>query len=475
MAVQLLPGDSAAIRSAAGDIAGVIPRLRTAHTAAVRVDEVLGGACWRGEAFDSFRQVVERKPLPQALDVAADRMGRAIEELQRFAGRFDEHQERLRHLRAQEAELAASRSVELDPAEAAATATRLQAIEDQARAVHDEHRRSLDSVAEVFDWLEDETTFAPPPPSSWDRISGAVGDAVEGLGDLVASFGLGVYEGFRDMLLGIRDLVLMLDPRGWPELWAQRGQLVAIMQYAWDNPVEFLGELGSALLDLDTLFSDPARWLGRRVPDLLLALATVGAGTVGARAAGTVRNLRGPLRAVADAHGPLPPPTAAGRLRAADGIAGRYVGIGADDNRLTRTGAGAFNRTDTVLGRLATRADGLGTAAQVGRQLPGAVLSEIRVVTDLPITVALRQLPISPGLRDVVQPWAGRVFGDLATNGFTGRLGMIDGLLVGHAALSPQAYAAMAAVTGVDLLDSAAGVFGGAQAVAEAGTPEPAQ
>ncbi len=473
MAVELLPGDSGAIRSAASDIAGAIPQLRTAHAAAVRVDDVLRGACWQGEAFDAFRQVVERKPLPQALDVAVDRMGSAIDELQRFARGFDEHQDRLRHLRAQAAELASAPAGEVDPMEAAAVAERLRAIEEQARAVHEEHRRSLDSVAEVFDWLDDETTFAQPPPSSWERMTGAVGDALEGLGDIAASFGLGVYEGFRDMLLGIRDLVLLLDPRGWPELWAQRGQLVAILQYAWENPVEFLGELGSALLDLDTLFSDPARWLGRRVPDLLLALATVGAGTVGARAAGSVRNLRGPLKVIDDARRPPGSATPAGRMDRADGIAGRYVRIGADDTRLTRTGVGAFNRTDTVLGRLATRADGLGRVVQVGRQLPGALLSEMRVVTDLPVDAALRRLPISQALQDTVKPWAGRAFGELATNGFTSRLGMIDGLLVGHAALSPQAYSAIAAVTGVDLLDSAAGVVGAAQAIAEAGSPEP--
>ena len=354
-------------------------------------------------------------------------------------------------------------------------AARLRAIEDQARSVHEEHRRSLDAVAEVFDWLDDETTFAQPPPSNWDRITGAVGDAVEGLADIAASFGFGVYEGFRDLVLGIRDLVLLLDPRGWPDLWAQRGQLVAILQYAWDNPVEFFGELGSALLDLDTLFSDPARWLGRRVPDLLLALATVGAGTVGSRAAGTVRNLRGPLKAMADASGPPRPATPAGRVRAADGIAGRYVQIGADDARLARTGVGAYNRTDTVLGRLATRADGLGTAVQVGRQLPGALLDEVRVVTNLPLHAALDRLPLGPGALELVKPYAGRAFGDLVTNGFTSRLGMIDGLLVGHAALSPQAYATIAAVTGVDLLDSAAGVVGVAEAIADAGTPEPAR
>ena len=477
MSIDLLPGDSSAIRSAAGDIASVVPRLRTARGAAGQLEEVLVGDRWRGEAFDAFCQVVERKPLPRALDVAIERMGRAVEELQRFASRFDDHQDRLRHLRAQADVLSADLTGNIDPAEAAAVASRLRAIEDQARQVHEEHRRSLDQVAEVFDWLDDETTFATPPPSNWDRMTGAVGSALDGLGDLwdvASSFGLGVYEGFRDLVLGIRDLLVLLDPRGWPGLWAERGQLVAVLQYAWDNPVEFLGELGSALLDLDMLFSDPARWLGRRIPDLLLALATVGMGTVGSRAAGSVRTLRGPLTRMAKS-GDAPTPSAAQQLGDADGIAGRYVRIGADDARLARTGSGAFNRTDTVLGRLAARADGLGTAVQTGRQLPGTLLDEIRVVTDLPLDAVLDRLPISEGLREAVSPWAGRTFGSWATNGFTSQLGMIDGLLVGHAALSPQTYAALATVTGVSVLSTGADAVGFGQAVVDAGTAEPSR
>ena len=304
-------------------------------------------------------------------------------------------------------------------------------------------------------------------------MTGAVGDAVGGIWDVASSFGVGVYEGFRDLLVGIYDLITLLDPRGWPELWAKRGQLVAILQYAWDNPVEFLGDLGAALLDLDTLFSDPARWLGRRVPDILLALGTAGAGTVAARAAGSVRTLRGPLARAARVTD-VPSRTPGEQLRRADGLAGRYARIGADDTRLTQTGRGALTRTDTVLGRLATRADGLGHAVQTGRQVPGAVLGEIRAVTDVPLNRALDRLPMTEGMRATVTPWAGRTFGSFVTGGFTGQLALVDGLLVGHAALSAKAYASLASVTGVRALDHLAGAVGFGQAVVEAGTPEPA-
>lgn len=336
MDIALLPGDGAAIRSAAGDITSTIPTLRTAHRAAVQVESVLTGDHWQGTAFDAFRRVVERKPLPQALDAAVDRMGQASEKLHWFAGRFDENQARLRHLRAQAAAVSASGHGDSDPVEAAAIAARLRALDAQARTVHDEHRACLDAVADLFDWLDDQPTFATPPPSNWDRVAGAVGDVAGGAWDVASSFGTGVYEGFRDMALGIRDLLLLAHPGSWPELWANRGQIWAMLQYVAENPIQFLGDLGTALLDLDTLFSDPARWLGRRVPDLLLALGTMGVGTVAARASGAARVLRGPA---------------------------------------------ALTRTDTVIGRLAARTDALGAAVQAGRRTPGTLLGEIRGFT----------------------------------------------------------------------------------------------
>ncbi|MCO8128423.1 hypothetical protein NHL50_14525 [Acidimicrobiia bacterium EGI L10123] len=459
MDIPLLPGDSSAIRSAAADLTGTVPRLRTAHGAAVQVEAVLTGDHWQGTAFDAFRRVVERKPLPQALDAAVDRMGQAAEKLHWFAGRFDEHQDRLRHLRAQAASL--------DPADAALAAQR-PALEAQVEMVLDAHRACLDSVAELFDWLDDQPTFATPPPSNWDRVTGTVGDAIGGTLDVLASFGTGVYEGFRDLVLGIRDLLLLLDPTGWPDLWSNRGQILAMLQYVAENPIEFLGDLGTALLDLDTLFEDPARWLGRRVPDLLLALGTVGTGTVASRAAGAARAMRGPLGQLDDAARTM---TVAQRLRRTDGIAGQYARLGADDARLTQRGAGAFTRTDTVIGRLAARTDGLGAVVQAARQGPGTVLGEIRALTDLPVDAALSRLPIADGLREQIRPWAGRSFGNLVTGGFTAQLARVDGLLVGAPALSGRAYAATVGAGGVEWLNDRAGTLGTVQATVEAATP----
>lgn len=464
-----LPGDPAAVRAAAADLRHVIPQLRTAHVAAVRLEEVLAGEHWQGEAFDAFRGVVERKPLPAALAGAIDAMGEAAHLLLGFAARFEANQRELDHLRRQ-AEAVQSSMATPDPSDPAAmaaaeaAAAELRSLELRAQAVHDEHRAGLAEVGATLDRLSEEPTFAQPPPSNWERFTGAVGDTVGGVLDAAWSFGTGVVEGVRDLVVGIYELASLLDPARWPELWANRGQLAAVLQYAWEHPGEFLGQLGSALVDLDTLREDPARWLGRRVPELLLALATVGAGTVGARAAGSVRGLQGLRLAdrLQDRASPvLSAAHSAERLRNADGLAGRYVRIGVDDSRLAHHGTGAFARTDTPLGRLAVALDAGVPGAGGARQLPGLVLDEIRGFTDIPVDAALAHLP--ERFADVAGPTLKRSFGSWATNGLTADLGMLDGLLVGAPALSPGAYASIAGVQSLSIVERAVSVHDLAQ------------
>ena len=50
------PGNSGLVRAAAADIRSTLEQLRTAKTAAVRLDDITSGAHWRGDAFDAFRE-----------------------------------------------------------------------------------------------------------------------------------------------------------------------------------------------------------------------------------------------------------------------------------------------------------------------------------------------------------------------------------------------------------------------------------
>src|SRR5690606_29093532 len=122
---------------------------------------------------------------------------------------------------------------------------------------------------------------------------------------------------------------------------------------------------------------------------------------------------------------------------------------------------------------LAARTDGLGAAVQVARQAPGSLLGEIRAVTDMPVQAAVSRLPISENLADQITPWVGRGFGNLVTNGFTGRLASIDALLVGAPGLSPQAATTALTLDGINVLDDAAGKLGAVQAAVDAATGEP--
>lgn len=467
MDLRPLPGDAAAVRAAAADLQAAIPQLRTGHAAAVRLQELLDGEHWRGEAFTAFARTVERKPLAPALERAVDAMGEAAAHLHRFAARFDDHQAELAHLRAQAAAVGAGTDP-TDPAAAEAAEAELRAIERRAAAVHDDHRRDLDELAAVLGALGEEPTFAEPPPSAWDRVAGAVG----GIADVAWSFGTGVVEGVRDLAVGIYELAeLLLTPQGWATIASSGDELAAIWRAAVDDPLGFAAALGSALLDLDTLRDDPARWLGRRVPDLVLALATVGAGTVAGRAAASVRGVRSARfaeRFLDRDPLDLSPAAAADRLRRSDGVAGRYVALGVDEADLHRIGSGALTSAETPLGRLALRVDG-GLAGLPGgtalRQAPGLVLDEIRGVTDAAFDRGLHALGTPTELPGTL--WMKRHFADQVTFGTTSRLARWDGLLVGAPALSPAAYAGVAAVEVLDLADLAADAHGAAQAAVE--------
>ena len=454
------PGNSGLVRAAAADIRSTLEQLRTAKTAAVRLDDITSGAHWRGDAFDAFRRATEVKPLPEAIDHASGRMTLAADRLDWFADRFVANTSTIRWCRSRLAALG------LDGGEIPEELLdEVNRIQWDAERAWDDHRSSLRSVADLFDWLDDEPTFAQPPPSNWDRVRGAAGH--------VGSFILGIGEECWELLKFSAELTMWLNPitgpLKWREAWENRDQIIAVLQYAWNNPGEFALEIGKAMIDLETLREDGvARWLGRRVPGVVLAIATGGLGTVGTGAAMTVRGARGgraatallrtarsdhlfkPVDVVGDASD-------AARRLGAERFLNRLNRLGADADRLDRlTDLGAFSRTDTALGRLATRLDAH-RSVEVGRQLPGLLNDEIKGFTQLPRRFLQQQFPGHPivdGLSATVQ----YRFDSVVTGGVTGRLGMIDGLLVGGPVLSPETRRAMVGVLGASVTSELEGL-----------------
>jgi hypothetical protein len=127
-----------------------------------------------------------------------------------------------------------------------------------------------------------------------------VGDFFAGVANFSADFLVGIVEGVWEMVKGLYSIVdLLVHPSRWPAAWETIKQIAV---YAWNDPLEFLKMVGSALVDLDTLKENPAKWLGKLVPNILLAIVTGGAGTAAtvATRASVMASRFGRLARVAD-------------------------------------------------------------------------------------------------------------------------------------------------------------------------------
>lgn len=474
--IEYLPGDSASIRAAASHIRRTTADLATARTAARRIEAVTDGAHWRGEAFDVFRAATERKPLVAAIDHAASTMETAAAKLDWFADRFDDNQATIRWCRGRLHALGVDASGRLPDEATAELASEVDRIRRDAERAVGDHRWALAEVAHLFDVLDDEPMYAQPPPSNWDRVRGAA--------DQVGNFVYGIGSGVVKLVVEVATLAFHLNPFMLPftlqRIWDHRDQIVAILRYAWDNPGEFLLTLGEAMLDLDTLYEHGvARWLGERVPEIVLALLSGGLGTLGSRAAVAVRGVSRVraadrvLELTGAAHRFRPMRTGNDAVSAAadlgrGGLANRLNRFDADPERLTRVSAdGALARTDSALGRLATRLDA-NRVVEVGRQLPGWINDEIKGFTSLPKRFFEMEHAAAASQSAA---HAQRKLDSFLTNGLTGDLGMIDGLLVGSGGISPKAQAAMVGVLGFSTADRIMGtvdVVGQLSAAADA-------
>ncbi|WP_164903414.1 toxin glutamine deamidase domain-containing protein [Nonomuraea polychroma] len=112
-----------------------------------------------------------------------------------------------------------------------------------------------------------------------------IGKAAQQYVDTVAApFVQGANEGAWGLLKGAwnwSQLGLITDPLGYLNRLRGVGETTV---FATQQPVEF----GKALIDLETLQKDPARWFGRLLPDVILSVVTAGTGS-GVTAANRLR------------------------------------------------------------------------------------------------------------------------------------------------------------------------------------------
>jgi hypothetical protein len=147
-------------------------------------------------------------------------------------------------------------------------------LEAAAHACAAEVRAGCAGAPEKRNWLESGLAF----------VGGVLLGAGESVWDLVQ---MGFDLQFGPML----DMLDLATGELTPEELAAKNQLEidqaeALLSAIKDDPLEFGKNLGKSLLDWDTWSDDPARALGHLVPDLVVTLASGGAGA-------SVRALRG--------------------------------------------------------------------------------------------------------------------------------------------------------------------------------------
>lgn len=282
-----IPGDPWMVRRAADSLRQAAGHLPIPTEAAGRLQDVASGVSWQGDAADAYRATLDTLPMPANLRNAVNVMHAAAGHLDGYADRLRADQEAIDACRQRWLALGIPDGGDVPDD----LASLVQQIDDEAWAIKQGHRAHLDQLAEAFADLTGRTVFAKPPPGIMDRAMGAIAQVQE----WNLNFAYGIVEGCWEMVKGLATLSFYLNPLVLPytatKLWESRDDIVALAQYAWENPGDFTLALGKALIDWDTLTENPARWLGKLVPDLILTVLTAGQAKLATSAARTAAGL----------------------------------------------------------------------------------------------------------------------------------------------------------------------------------------
>jgi hypothetical protein len=264
-AASLVPGDPAQVEWLAREYA----RYAGGACDAVRALRRIDTGAWVGPAGDAFRKAIGQ--VPDKLERGQSAFARAARCLSDYA----------RVLRDAQADAAAAA---LRYADAEQATARWHAQAAQTRSLHDPGadergaaeqllrgaRERVDAAARrAASVLDDARHGAPHEPGLLSKAVHAVGSFLAGAGE--ATWGL------AELSFRLSPTYALIDPEGFVDNAENLGKGVV---YGVEHPKE----LGKAVLDWDTWAHDPARALGHLVPDLLLAVATAGAGEAGVAA-----------------------------------------------------------------------------------------------------------------------------------------------------------------------------------------------
>jgi hypothetical protein len=266
--IEPLDGSPSALRSCAEDLRTLAGELSSAWTACHQLGLITDGTSWNGQGFDAFRTKVEKNPKTSDIDNAQTMINAAAGTLDTLATGLDDCQSRITWCRQRIDALALGEGDIPDDVR-----PQVEAIKTDADSARSDYGRHLTTAGQAFEELTDKTVYAEPPPGFFE----SVGDFFAGALQITGDFLLGVVEGVWEMVKGLFMIVaLVVQPWKWPEAI---NTLTQIVKFAIENPGEFLSLVGQAIVDWETLKENPAKWLGKLVPNILLAVVTGGAGT----------------------------------------------------------------------------------------------------------------------------------------------------------------------------------------------------
>jgi hypothetical protein len=272
--IERLEGSPSTLRSTATDLRTIASNLTIAGTACSDLMSISDGTSWRGEGFDKFRSTLQQNPRKQDVDNAKRTMGDAAGALDRLAARLSDAQDRIERCRTRLYNLAVPIQGEI-PEDLEPQLRQIRHEADDARA---DYRSAVREAGNRFADLTDKAVYAQPPPDFLGRAAQVVGGAL----DFAREYYIGIFQGTWEMIKGLAVLSYRIQA---PWMWDDNVRdLRKIYLSARDNPGEFLKNTGKAVVDWDTLMSNPARWYGKLMPSVALSVATGGAGTAASTA-----------------------------------------------------------------------------------------------------------------------------------------------------------------------------------------------
>jgi hypothetical protein len=278
--IELIEGSPGDLRSSAADLRTLAAGLDTVRSACVDLCSVTDGSSWYGQGFDAFREAVDRNPQPSDIDNAQRTIEGAAAILEALADGVERCQGDIDWCRQRMTNLGLHGDDIPDELRG-----EVEVIDADAGAARSDHARHLRDAGTALAALTEDTIYAEPPPGFWDQV----GDVLGVVGGQVWEFCVGIVEGVWEMVKGVVMIVaFVVQPWKWDDAWETIKQVV---QFAIAHPDDFFLLVGQAIIDWETLRDNPARWLGKLVPNILLALATGGAGTVASRATAVAARL----------------------------------------------------------------------------------------------------------------------------------------------------------------------------------------